>query len=124
MKKGIVAEPDQNLYRSTVALAQAVVPTSDITYALTGEELLRKVRDDNYSLVMVACCVDGQQDGPDVVREIRQYDGTVPIYIFSVELGSVEMETRRRAMEAGATGYLNHLKDATEFESLFKKYLE
>ena len=45
-------------------------------------------------------------------------------YIFSVESGSLEMETKRRAMEAGATGYLNHLSDFDKFEPLWKEYLE
>jgi DNA-binding NarL/FixJ family response regulator len=78
--------------------------------ASDGKEVLLRIRDQKWNLLTLDISMPGRS-GVDLLRDIRAYDPRLPILVLSVQN---EDQYARRALKAGANGYL--CKDAAPQE--------
>ena len=129
-KKAIAADSDTMQRESFADYAQETVPGAEVERVYTERDLMARLREDQYSLVLVACCLDGDYDGPDVVRRIREYERTsgraeLPVYVVSIEPhGEGERRVRQETTSSGASGYFHLMPNMMEFQAAVRRHLE
>jgi DNA-binding NarL/FixJ family response regulator len=86
-------------------LKQIVTETRDMIVsgeASNGQELLNKIKDDDYDVVVLDITMPGR-NGIDVLRQLRIERPGLPILMLSIH---PEEQYAFRALKAGASGYL------------------
>jgi DNA-binding NarL/FixJ family response regulator len=86
-------------------LKQIVTETRDMIVsgeASNGQELLNKIKDDDYDVVVLDITMPGR-NGIDVLRQLRIERPGLPILMLSIH---PEEQYALRALKAGASGYL------------------
>ncbi len=109
-------------------LKQIIAETSDMVVAdeaSTGQEVLSKVRNDSYDLVLLDISMPGRS-GLDILRELKAEKPKLPVLILSMH---PEEQYAVRVLKSGASGYLtkesapDELVAAIRKVSLGKKYV-
>jgi two-component system, NarL family, invasion response regulator UvrY len=85
----------------------------------SGEEALRKARDNNYDLVLLDISMPGK-GGLDVLKELKSHSPDLPALILSIH---PEEQYAVRALRAGASGYLTKGSAADELADAIRKVL-
>lgn len=120
MTKKIIVADDDNFFRDSIAeLVRDKYPTVEIETVDDGKPLVEKVRNGGYSFVLT----DNNMPvikGVEAVRQIRQYDKDVPIYLMS---SSQDPDTVRGALRAGATDFIYKGKLWEELQPVLKEHL-
>lgn len=80
----------------------------ELVYAKTAIELTKKINPD---LIVMDIFLEGDKDGIEAMREIREFSNVPVIYI----TGNDDQEYKKRAEE---TNYMAFLKKPVEFEEL------
>lgn len=86
-------------------LRQLIAETSDMVVtgeAANGWEVLSKVRDGNYDILLLDITMPGQ-NGIDVLGQLKKERPGLPVLILT---GHPEEQYAVRALKAGASGYL------------------
>ncbi len=86
-------------------LKQIVTETRDMMVAgeaSNGQELLNKIKDDDYDVVVLDITMPGR-NGMDVLRQLRRDRPRLPVLMLSIH---PEEQYALRALRAGASGYL------------------
>ena len=119
MKRILVIEDNEdNLYLIRFILKQHKL---EVIEALTGEEGLRRTRDDHPDLILMDIQLP-DINGLEVTRRIRQTEAgkTIPI----VAISSYAMTgDRQRAIAAGCSGYIEKPIDPETIMNSIFKYL-
>ncbi len=71
--------------------------------ASSGFELLEKIREGNYDVVLLDISMPGK-DGLETLKELKKFNPKLPVLIFTVY---PEDQYAVRLLKAGASGYLN-----------------
>ena len=96
-----------------------------VEHTTDQNDLIERIKRGGYSVVLVGCCmggVYGDQEGLNVVREMRKINSQLPIYLVNDGCGTY---LKSQALEAGATGFFTRLMDLTDtIPETIKKHLE
>jgi two-component system invasion response regulator UvrY len=123
-KKILIAD-DHAIFRE--GLKQVIAKTVDMVVAdeaTNGQEVLCKVRENDYDIVLLDISMPGR-NGLDILEEIRSLKPKLPVLILSMH---PEEQYAVRAFKAGASGYLTkgnppqELIEALQKVALGKKY--
>jgi|SRR3989338_6033186 len=113
LKKVIWADDNQTFRESMIDLLERCCETESIEAQLDeasdGKELVEKVLGANYDLVFTDNVMQ-EVHGLRAIAQIRERNKTVPVYMVS------SSEVGRKALELGATGYLDK-GDTAAFDS-------
>jgi len=124
-KKIIIAD-DHVIFRE--GLKQVIATTVNMTVAAeasTGQELLLKVQENDYDLVILDISMPGR-NGLDTLAELKRIRPKLPVLVLSMH---PEEQYALRAFKSGASGYLtkgnptSELIDALQKLVLGKKYV-
>ncbi|HLD43485.1 MAG TPA: response regulator transcription factor [Candidatus Nanoarchaeia archaeon] len=103
-KKVIIADDSKELRESLVATMRLICKQNGIDaefdQALDGKDLVERVLRGNYDLVFTDNHM-AQLNGLRAIKQIRELNPTVPIYMLSSS-----SEAGNAALESGANGYL------------------
>jgi CheY-like chemotaxis protein len=99
-KKVIVAEDMESL-RTMYSLYLGHIRGLEYDLCKNGEELLEKIKNTKYDLVLTDNNMGYGINGIGVVKEIRKTNNSIPIYVISGD------EIEPEALQAGATGYIS-----------------
>ncbi|MFP4357432.1 MAG: response regulator [Puniceicoccaceae bacterium] len=99
-EKILVLEDDQAFAQMLVESLEANGLEAEVS--LDPEEALERVRSDAFDL-LVSDYLMPKQDGTAFVRQVRRFDGAIPVIMISAFMGGAEM---RQAAEAGVTRVL------------------
>lgn len=117
MSKRMILADDELYVRDALALMISdSFPDVEVVQVEDGESLVERVRDGGFALVLT----DNQMpsvDGLEAIRQIRKFDGEVPIYMLS------SSDKEREALEAGATGYIDKVHHRPQLPDVLKQYL-
>jgi DNA-binding NarL/FixJ family response regulator len=125
MKKILVAD-DHAIFRE--GLKQVIASTVDMIVAdeaVNGQEVLTKVKVNDYDLVILDISMPGR-NGLDVLVEMKNIKPKLPVLVLSMH---PEEQFALRAYKSGASGYLtkgspsHELLDALHKITLGKKYV-
>ena len=101
-------------------LKQIVTETGDMVVAgeaSNGQELLDKIKDDDYDVVVLDITMPGR-NGIDVLRQLRIEKPGLPILMLSIH---PEEQYALRALKAGASGYLTKESAPDELVGAIRK---
>jgi len=101
-------------------LKQIVVETSDMVVAdeaSTGHEVLDKVRNNEYTVVVLDISMPGG-DGLNILKQIKRERHKLPVLVLSVHS---EEQYAVRALRAGAAGYLTKESAPSELISAIRR---
>lgn len=101
-------------------LKQIVVETSDMVVAdeaSTGHEVLDKVRNNEYTVVVLDISMPGG-DGLNILKQIKREKHKLPVLVLSVHS---EEQYAVRALRAGAAGYLTKESAPSELISAIRR---
>ena len=120
-KKMIIAEDDEYLRGSYVEFFRILKKDLEVEAVPNGEELLERMGNSRYDLVMTDNDLGRGINGFEVIARIREFDKAIPIFMVSGTEGLVE----KFAIEQGATGYLvkKYLSLGKIREEIIDKYL-
>ncbi|MBI2142489.1 response regulator transcription factor [Candidatus Woesearchaeota archaeon] len=115
-KKIILADDDAYVREALVPLIHHTVPGVEVVQVTNGRDLVARVRDGGFALVLT------DNNMPDVggleaIREIREFDSEVPVYMLSSS--GIEKE----ALAAGATGFMVKTNCFYELPPVLHEYL-
>ncbi len=122
----IIIADDHGIFRE--GLKQVIAQTANMSVvdeAADGNELLAKLRVNNYGLVILDISMPGRS-GLDILAEIKNIRPKLPVLILSMH---PEEQYALRALKSGASGYLTkgssslELIDALQKIALGKKYV-
>jgi len=85
--------------------------------ALNGQEVLQKVADQEWDLVVLDIGMPGR-DGLDILRDVHRAKPEIPVLILSVY---PEEQVAMRALKAGAAGYMNKETAPKELVNAIRK---
>jgi two-component system invasion response regulator UvrY len=126
MTKKILIADDHAIFRE--GLKQIIAKTVDMVVAdeaTDGQEVLGKVRENDYDIVLLDISMPGR-NGLDILAEIKSLRPKLPVLILSMH---PEEQYAVRAFKAGASGYLTkgnppqELIEALQKVALGKKYV-
>jgi len=126
MPTRIIIADDHAIFRE--GLKQVIDTTVDMTVvdeAANGQELLRKIQNNDYDLAILDITMPGR-NGLDVLVEMKNIKPKLPVLVLSMH---PEEQFALRAYKSGASGYLTksshsmELLDALHKISLGKKYV-
>src|SRR3989338_10529834 len=101
VKNVIVADDRENWRKMYVAVLSSAFPDVHIDEVETGSDLVKRVLEGDYSLVISDNDMEGQGDGLEALRAIRKAGNNVPFYVISGR--SIGDE----ALRLGANGFYN-----------------
>ncbi len=110
----LIADDHAIARRGLREIISDTIPFADIDTAASAEELLSKVMQDNWDLVISDINMPGRS-GLEILQEINKNFPTLPVLIVSVH---TEQEYAIRVIKAGGAGFLN--KDDAVDEELAK----
>lgn len=122
----IIVADDHAIFRE--GLKQVIESTNDMTVvdeAINGQELLSKVHNNDYDMVILDITMPGR-NGLDVLVELKNIKPKLPVLVLSMH---PEEQFALRAYKSGASGYLTksspsaELLDALNKISRGKKYV-
>ncbi len=122
----IIIADDHAVFRE--GLKQVIASTTNMLVtgeAATGQELLQKVRENDYDLAILDISMPGR-DGLDILVELKRLRPKLPVLVLSMH---PEAQYALRAIRSGASGYLTkghpteELIDALQKLALGKKYV-
>ncbi|HEU0265571.1 MAG TPA: response regulator transcription factor [Geobacterales bacterium] len=124
--KNIIIADDHMIFRE--GLKQVIATTSTMVVsgeASNGQELLQKVQEKSYDLVILDISMPGR-NGLDMLLELKKLRPKLPVLVLSMH---PEEQYALRAYKSGASGYLtkgsptSELVDALQKLLLGKKYV-
>lgn len=125
IKKIIIAD-DHVIFREGLKQVIATTPNMQVTgEAGTGQELLQKVQENDYDLVILDISMPGR-NGLDTLGELKKIRPKLPVLVLSMH---PEEQYALRAYKSGASGYMtkgsptSELLDALGKLLLGKKYV-
>ncbi|MBI5393496.1 response regulator [Candidatus Woesearchaeota archaeon] len=102
VKNVIVADDRENWRETYVAVVASAFPDVHIDAVETGTDLVKRVLEGNYSVVISDNNMESNDNGlEEALRKIRQSGNNVPFYLISA--GRLTLE--RDALQSGATGF-------------------
>lgn len=114
----IIVADDHAIYRE--GLKQVIESTIDMTVvdeAVNGQELLNKVQNNDYDMVILDITMPGR-NGLDVLVELKNIRPKLPVLVLSMH---PEEQFALRAYKSGASGYLTKSSPSTELlDALYK----
>ena len=114
----IIVADDHAIYRE--GLKQVIETTIDMTVvdeAVNGQELLNKVQNNDYDMVILDITMPGR-NGLDVLVELKNIKPKLPVLVLSMH---PEEQFALRAYKSGASGYLTKSSPSTELlNALYK----
>jgi two-component system, NarL family, invasion response regulator UvrY len=122
----IIIADDHMIFRE--GLKMVIATTANMTVAgeaSTGQELLQKVQENDYDLVVLDISMPGR-NGLDTLAELKTMRPKLPVLVLSMH---PEEQYALRASKCGASGYLtkgnptSELLDALQKLALGKKYV-
>jgi len=115
-KKVIVAEDEQVIRDDIVEEIRSRYPQASVSSVNNGRSLVESVGKGGYSLVLTDDKMP-EMDGFAAIRQIRQLDENVPIYMLAIN------DVRKEALAAGATGCIDKLYYEERLPPVLKKHL-
>jgi two-component system invasion response regulator UvrY len=124
--KTIIIADDHVIFRE--GLKQVIATTTNMVVAdeaSSGQELLQKVQENDYDLVVLDISMPGR-NGLDTLVELKRMRPKLPVLVLSMH---PEEQYALRAYKSGASGYLtkgnptSELLDALQKLALGKKYV-
>lgn len=109
MAKKIIVAEDQKPIRDICALYFQMIKGLEYDLCENAEQLLEKMRNVQYDLVLTDNDMGYGMKGIEAVRKIRETNKTTPIYLMSGD------EIKYEALQAGATGYIPKPSGLGEF---------
>lgn len=114
----IIVADDHAIYRE--GLKQVIESTIDMTVvdeAVNGQELLNKVQNNDYDMVILDITMPGR-NGLDVLVELKNIRPKLPVLVLSMH---PEEQFALRAYKSGASGYLTKSSPSAELlDALYK----
>ena len=101
-------------------LKQIVAETADMRVAdeaTSGHEVLEKVRENSYDVVVLDISVPGR-DGVDILKQLKDHEPRLPILVLSMH---PEEQYAIRVLKAGAAGYLTKESAPDELITAIRK---
>ncbi len=89
-------------------------------YVLNGIEALRKIKGDNYNLVILNFNMPGLR-GDEVLSEIKKYDSSIPVIMLT---GQSDPSFSEECIKLGANDYITKPYDYDELLSSIISYLK
>jgi len=118
LRKILVVDDEQNIRRM---LIRVLSPERFIVKeAVNGLEALKKLQEENYSLVLLDLKMPGL-NGIETLKKIREYDINLPIIMMSA-YGSITEAVE--AMKLGALDYLIKPFDIEELKIIIKRAIK
>ena len=114
MKPIIIAEDYKDIRRIYVNIIKEL-SEAEIDEAGNGKELVEKVKQGDYSLVITDNSMP-LMNGLEAITEIRKFNSSVPICMICAD--DIESE----AIESGATDYIAKPVERSKLKALIKKY--
>jgi DNA-binding NarL/FixJ family response regulator len=118
MPTRIIIADDHAIFRE--GLKQVIDTTVDMTVvdeAINGQELLIKVQNNDYDLVILDITMPGR-NGLDVLVELKNLKPKLPVLVLSMH---PEEQFALRAYKSGASGYMTKNSPSTELlDALYK----
>ncbi|MEK6886200.1 MAG: response regulator [Nanoarchaeota archaeon] len=107
MKKVIIADNEISIL-SMLELALSDVPGIEVTAVESGESLVSKVKENEYSVIFTDNDMEKDNAGIEAIKAMREAGIKTPIYLMSGRYGgnTPETDTPAIAMNAGATGFI------------------
>lgn len=124
MKNVIIADDEilmrnvlRRLIKKTCGTRNVLVSIEEVP---NGEELVAKVtcaEKDFYKLILTDYRMMGNISGLEAVEQIRRSNPIVPVYLMSAN------EVMEKAMQAGATGYIQKPFDSKSIQDIVSNHL-
>ncbi|MBS3137587.1 response regulator [Candidatus Woesearchaeota archaeon] len=103
VKNVIVADDRENWRKMYVAVLSSAFPDVHIDEVETGSDLVKRVLEGNYSVVISDNDMESRNNGLEALQQIRLSGNNVPFYLVSAKGSAVE----RDAISYGATCFYN-----------------
>ncbi len=123
LKQVLMAEDEPGTRMKYSALLKAKRPNIQLTTVESGEDLIHKAKDKRYDLIMTDNMMAGKVHGIQAIRDIRQFNREVPIYLIcSFDNRSTILN---QGMTAGATYTISKgsMTFIQEFDYMIKLHL-
>jgi len=117
-RKIIFAEDEKGLRDVFQIYFQRGIENSEVDVVPSGEDLIEKVRSNNYDLIVSDYHMRGIT-GIEATSRIREFNTDVPIIILSGEASQIE----KQALYAGANGCINKRDEPREIAHKIEEYL-
>lgn len=120
MSKKVIIADDHVIFR--VGLKQVINTNTELAVvdeASTGEELLRKVQEKDFDLVILDISMPGRS-GLDTLAELKKIRPKLPVLVLSMH---PEEQYAMRAYKSGASGYLTKGNPTSELLSALQKIM-
>ena len=101
-------------------LSEDLQEDCELHFAQNGRGALREVGARSYSAIVIAARLQGNPDGLECSRRIRERDAMVPVFLISDE---ADPDIALRAAQAGASGYGSKQDDVTDLSTRVREAL-
>ncbi|MBN2134861.1 MAG: response regulator transcription factor [Acidobacteria bacterium] len=119
MIKVLVAD-DHPIFREGLKKIIEEAPDMEVVdEAADGEETLRKLRDDDFDLIIMDICMPGKS-GLEILEQIKEEKPDLPVLILSMY---TEEKYAQQAFNKGASEYLTKLRASSELISAIRRVL-
>ncbi len=116
----IIAADDHAIVRQGLKLIFDEYEDLTLEEAVTsGDELLQKVREKNYDLIVLDIAMPGR-DVLDTIKDLKSMKPQIPILIFTMNPAE---QYAVRVLKAGASGYINKESPTEEIVNAIRKLL-
>lgn len=115
----LVADDHVIVRKGLVSLLNETFPQAAITEASNGYEVLEKLTDNTWNLLLMDLSMGGL-NGFETLKQLRSKGITIPILILSVQ---PEDQYALRVIKAGASGYINKDSSTSELVRAFNNLL-
>jgi DNA-binding response OmpR family regulator len=100
----LIVEDDQNLLRLFRLGLAAKLSEFDVLYASDGDTALKLIREVQPAVILLDVLLPGGMDGIEICRQVRSNPAMSGVDVIMVSALN-DVETRRAAIDAGATDY-------------------